>query len=238
MKGCVEDARVKPVSRVSVCMRITTVLAGFLAVSTFALAPAQAGAKALRRCAPRGSTVILAGRQAQLYRAFGRSGLAEIFGCLRAGGRRRTLGPVSSFSSQGGVGTDRETLAGTTVAFQAIGSFSIGESLASSHRVLVISLRSGRTLHSVPSGPSREAASESVGSGPVRSLVVTPAGEAAWIVEALAGPLPPSFEVRALEGSGSRLLAAGGDVDPRSLRLAGGRLSWAQGGLAASVPFG
>jgi len=43
------------------------------------------------------------------------------------------------------------------------------------------------------------------------------------------------YEVRAVDKTGSRLLASGGDIDPTSLALAGSTLYWTQGSLPFSA---
>jgi len=66
-------------------------------------------------------------------------------------------------------------------------------------------------------------------------------GAVAWIVETQRGPFvgetgpPTMFEVRAVDRTGSRLLASGSHFDPLSLALAGSTLYWTQGGQPFSA---
>jgi hypothetical protein len=98
--------------------------------------------------------------------------------------------------------------------------------------ILVRDLRTGRLLHDVPTGiPS--APHGHLGVGPAISIVVKSDGAVAWIASAL----PPDgfFQVHALDGDGSRLLATGRSIDPRSLALAGSTLYWTQEGKPFSA---
>ncbi len=109
-----------------------------------------------------------------------------------------------------------------------------------SWQVVVIGLRSGRVLHRVPTGVAP--AARLVGDGSIEALVVKGDGAVAWIVDtvtedikSLAAARTGVFEVHALDKTGSRLLARGSDMRPKSLVLVGSKLYWTQGGKQMST---
>jgi hypothetical protein len=69
---------------------------------------------------------------------------------------------------------------------------------------------------------------------PSGTFVVKRDGAVAWIAAAATSGVP-RYDVRALDGAGNRLLAAGPEIDPHSLALAGGTLYWTQGGKPYSA---
>jgi hypothetical protein len=84
-------------------------------------------------------------------------------------------------------------------------------------------------LHKVPTGTSK-VPSTSIGIGQTQAIVVTRNGAVAWIVEnefpRSLGPV--EYQVHAVDKTGSRVLASGTDVDPRSLVLKGSTMYWKQ----------
>ena len=70
-------------------------------------------------------------------------------------------------------------------------------------------------------------------------MVVKSDGAVAWIAENEIGPPhgPPEYEVNAVDKTGNRTLAAGTDIAPSSLALAGSTLYWTQGGKPMSAPL-
>ena len=202
--------------------------------------------KASQACSlPRDAHMVAADAQAQLYVRPERNGphgtvlWPEAFGCVFGRTRSYSLGelaPPTGDGSEGSKGIELETLGGSMVAYE-YGAAGQGftESL-----VVVRSLLSGRILHRVPSGPSSPM---EVGAGPLTTLVVKGDGAVAWIVES--GFEEPSFAnhfvrskeyiVFALDKTGTRQLAVGKNIDPRSLGLVGTTLYWTQGGEPGSA---
>jgi hypothetical protein len=100
--------------------------------------------------------------------------------------------------------------------------------------VVVRDLRSGRVLHDVPTGTSGP---PSFCFGPAITLIVKSDGAVAWISkdEDEGHPEPAPCEVHAVDGTGSKLLASGSDIEPYSLALGGSTLYWLQGGKPMSA---
>jgi hypothetical protein len=128
-----------------------------------------------------------------------------------------------------------ETLAGAIAAYEAASaSGAQGQAKTISWRVVVRDLRSGRVLHDVPTGTPK-ANPFAVGVGRTLEIVVKSDGAVAWIAQA--PPYEGTYQVHALEKSGSRLLASGAEVDPSSLAIGGSTLYWTQGGKPMSAPL-
>jgi hypothetical protein len=213
------------------------VLVALVLVEMCAAAGSADARSSARGCAPAHAELIVSNRQAQVYSAIGSEGFPEVFGCVRPGGRPRLLGFVPSFGSQGGTGTSSETLAGTTVAYQEVSSEEVRGVFVHSSKVYSYSLRKGRKLLAAPTGTPSVPGSQNVGVGPAVSLLVAPSGSLAWIVKDTEVPGTSTYQVHALGNAGGRLLASGNDIDPRSLSLREGKLSWTQAGARSAVPF-
>jgi hypothetical protein len=201
------------------------------------LVPASTGAsvtppkKKLVRCAPRHARVIVSNSQAEVYEGPDphREGLPAIYGCTRSGHRAYVLGEPLLVASSGIGGIVDETLAGTMVAYESVGSNALPEGGSNNTwMVLVRDLRTGKWIHRAFTGVARQSKNEGV--GPVAALVVKADGSVAWVAEVAGLPerAPAEYEVHALDRSGSRLLASGTDVEPHSLALKGSTLSWKQ----------
>jgi len=189
-------------------------------------------ATAGRLCPPRRhGRVLKKDRKAVVYEAEFGYGSTDIFGCAGARGASYVLGPPAEFSSQGGGGVQRVTLGGAMVAYE---NSSVGRgSGAGDFLVVVRNLANGRLVHKEPTGTRRRPQSEGIGVGPPTAIVVASNGSVAWIAENREATYEAGnlyFEVHARDRSGSRLLAAGTDLSPKSLRLVGNTLSWTQGG--------
>jgi hypothetical protein len=104
----------------------------------------------------------------------------------------------------------------------------------------------------VPTGAPLKPEPGYLGVGKIVALVVKIDGSVAWIAEDYersATAKAPYFDVYAVDGSGTRLLASGTDIDPSSLALsvdathldyyphtiAGSTLYWTQGGQSFST---
>jgi len=110
--------------------------------------------------------------------------------------------------------------------------------------VVVRDLRTGRRVLHVPTGTPLAPERYFVGVGPVVGMVVKADGGVAWMAEELERSRPPEdaegpavsyLDVYAAEGSVTRLLAAGTDIDPSSLALAGSTVYWIEAGKPASA---
>jgi hypothetical protein len=114
-----------------------------------------------------------------------------------------------------------------------------------SHGVQVLDIRARRQCLFELAGTG--GSDESSGS-PVRRLLVSRTGAVAYVAGPAAGPVPAEsfptiapwsgYEVIVSDGAGRRQVAAGRDIDPRSLRIAGSTVSWRSGGVAANAPIG
>ncbi len=98
--------------------------------------------------------------------------------------------------------------------------------------IVVRDLRNGRILHRVLAGPRPNI-------GPATVIVTKSNGSMAWIVETKeeneSTKAPAEYEVRAVDKSGTRILASGTGIVPNSLALAGSTIYWTQDGKAAST---
>jgi hypothetical protein len=182
--------------------------------------------------------------------------LSLSFGLCYSGEER--LGPIECIKDL------HLTLSGTFIAYEyAVVSGGknpeIEPSLAERY-VVVRDLRTGRMLHKVPTGAPLKPGPGYAGVGNLVALVLKSDGSVAWVAEdyerTAAGPPVGQegtrlsyFDVYACDKSGTRLLAAGTNVDPSSLALstgatgisgypssiAGSTVSWTQGGVSASA---
>lgn len=194
--------------------------------------------KALAKCQPGHSRLLAVDAQAQVYKMINEGGpFLEAYGCVY-GRRPYILGrlPENSLSPGGAGGVELITLSGTMVAYQYS---AFGEVGWKSWIIAVQSLRTGKYLHKLPTGKLEEPSPnpESAGIGPALTIVIKSDGAVAWIAEdrELSENGPPYYQVHALDKTGSRILAAGTGIDPRSLALAGSTLYWTKGGQPFST---
>jgi hypothetical protein len=174
------------------------------------LAAAPAAAVAAPPCPPAGAEVVKRSRAAVVYAEANR-----YRACLRAGGPHRTLGAASSLSRR------PLALAGRFVALERDDGCS-----HSCVPVAVIDLRTGRRRWS--GAPREPHQPEPV----VRRIVVDGRGRSAYVRD-----LGTTRELRQLDADGDDRLDSGAGIAPRSLRLAGGRVHWTNGGAARSARF-
>jgi hypothetical protein len=170
-----------------------------------------------------GATVARAG-PARLFRIVS----VGVYGCERPAAR-----PWLLASELDGVEVDRVEhvrIAGDVVAYAEYGGFK-----CSGGSVNVFDLRAGRLLRSRPTtnaiGPL---ASGCTSTARALRLVVRPSGAVAWTeAPGDAG----NVTVRALDHAGDRLLDSGPAIDPQSLRLGAGTVTWTDAGQPRSAPL-
>lgn len=202
-------------------------------------------------CPPVGGKVVVADTHATVYEAAPAGDLPEalhVFGCVRGGARRYDLGGVPAcglFEPGCEPGSECETgrfcggvrgevLAGSMVALER---FKSGPEEGLWY-VEVWDLRDGRLLTRAPTGIPPVVEREYAGVGPVVGMVLRSDGGVAWIARDLWRSLvgmPSYYDVYAAEGPSVRQLAAGTDIDPSSLALAGATLYWVQDGVPVSA---
>jgi hypothetical protein len=184
------------------------------------------------RCPREHQRVLLADTQAQVYRGPPTlvggcevPGSAEVYGRLLAHGHAYLLGGAPWGTTEGVGGVANETLAGPVVAYERYREvFGPGE--PRSMVVIVRDLRTGRVLHDTPIASTIPQAESFV------SIVAKSDGAAAWIVET---GYVGGYQVHAVDANGSRVLALGSGIEPRSLALAGNTLYWMQEGKPVSA---
>jgi hypothetical protein len=189
---------------------------------------------------PDHARMISANSQAMIYETLETPNQERgIFGCVF--GQRRTyfLGEPESGTPEGASGIRFETLSGSMVAYK--GGYALPPGVSTPARtvwvVVVRDLRTGRVVRRVPTDPNRS--STTVVAGPLVALVVKSDGAAAWIVESHEEPSTSAnhfmgtreYIVMAVDKTGTRQLAVGKDIDPKSLALVGGTLYWIQSGI-------
>lgn len=157
-------------------------------------------------------------------------------GCALGSRRSSVLGEAENCSSTGcGPEINRLTLAGPIVAFErdaaSAANPSVGFEGSGEWFVVARDLRTGRTLHDVPTGTTNPPRRGLVGSGETTAIVVKPDGAVAWINNT--SQESAHYEVHALDRNGSRILAVSSAIDRSSLALAGSTLYWTEKG----VPF-
>jgi hypothetical protein len=188
------------------------------------------------RCDVAHGHVVIADSQAIVYRSVEAFEPSVVYACSFTHPHIYERGPCQGDGSCGSLGclsVEREALAGTYVAYAYFLVLGEEKDREETFLVIVRDLRNGRILYKIPTGtPRPQNASSVVGAGPVRTLVLKSDGSVAWINEHPLGLLgdETDYEVHALDKTGSRILASGTDIDPRSLALAGSTLYWMQGG--------
>lgn len=152
-----------------------------------------------------------------------------LFACTRAGGRLLRLTAEGHLWS---VDAPRPAIAGRYAAFAS----QSGSSQCTSHRVTVVDVVSRRVVRE-RSSLQYEPAIDACSGPPIHTLVLRPSGAVAWIEGDEHRPGP--FRLRAADAAGTRTLAEGPAIDPRSLTaLDATRLGWTDAGRAVAAPFG
>jgi hypothetical protein len=147
----------------------------------------------------------------------------DYFACVK-GGHRIELGVTTSYGNSVDV-ADHFRLAPPYVAWALFDANS--EQLATYYVIEVVDLRSRRYVRTdLPNGESTD--NGVIGIGPTVALVLTNTGGVAWIAMRY-GSSPAYYEVWRSDGRGSTRLAAGAEIDPRSLKRLGHQLQWKRG---------
>jgi hypothetical protein len=229
-------------------MRRLEAVAIAMAVAVLVMAPSALAARrhsaAIARCPAVRSHALVADAQAEVYEAATDPKLPEkrgIVGCAYGKGESYFLGiPPTYGAPDGTAGTIRFTLAGPVVAFEVYSITNDEPTDMRVHEIEVRDLANGRVLHEVPTGESATPQLGDIGVGGASAIVVRGDGAVAWIVEVDegAGPRPGepiTYQVHAVDKSGSRTLAVGPEIEPDSLALAGSTLYWTEGGKPYSA---
>jgi hypothetical protein len=205
---------------------LAVIVAGVWAAPTVAVA----GRKQPLTCPSAHAKVIAADRQAVVYEAPRPPEEREpefflIFACAHGHGRY-ALGKRAAFGPEGGGGVASETLSGAMVAYENSLAEPFPEPGHDSFVIFVRDLLTGRIVHEAPTAETKFPGD--VGKGQAEKIVLKRDGAVAWI--GLTVLKPTEYQVHAVDETGSRLLAAGGDIVPRSLTLQGSTLRWIQNG--------
>jgi hypothetical protein len=177
-------------------------------------APAEAATHA---CRPHGSKTVRASSAARVYELRG-----TVYGCLFAAGRRYRLGENDDELGDY-VGPIR--LRGRLVGFARQSFDHYGNANAT---VVVRDLRTGKVAHSFSdSGGGRAMCDEpEPPSYSVTDLALAPAGAVAWIGEAHHCGFVAREVTTLATGKPREVVDQGLDIDPASLRYAGGSIFW------------
>ncbi len=205
-------------------------VAGLAALASTALATPSHGASS--KCPAGHSHLIVADAQGEVYL---RVETEDIIACAYGSKHLHLLGGPPGYDAEGGGELTHYTLAGAVLAYEnyVYTNFPATGHPESWRYVYVENLRAGQVLHKLPTGTSTASA---VGIGPVVAIVVKSDGAVAWIAgNNNDSEHATSFEIHAVDKTGSRLLASGGAIDPHSLALAGSTLYWTQEGKPMSA---
>jgi hypothetical protein len=150
-------------------------------------------------------------------------------------------------------------LAGSVLAYaeDSDESSKYGHCFCEEWHVAVRDLRTGRFIYHLATGPHRGNkvnGDQYVGVGPAVSLVAKPDGAVAWMTKNTAAwwnanfgaregeyfpngrqEIPIQYELHVRDRRGLRVLAAGHNLETRSLALLGSTLRWTQAGIAHSA---
>jgi len=183
------------------------------------------------RCTPRGAHVVVVSHDAVVYTVAGvlragplpgsRAQGVAVFGCVIGIWKRVALGTVRRL--------EKVALNGTAVAYASSQVQGIDTSRTD---VLVADIRRRHKLFDVPAG--RIAIAPSFVS--VDALVVTPDGTVAWIQHGGTAESPGnSVHAASVAKPSDHQLASGPAINPRSLRLVSGTVSWLEDGQRRSA---
>jgi hypothetical protein len=195
--------------------------------------------KVRAKCAPGHSRLLDVDTQAQVYKVINQEGpFLEAYGCTYGQRSSYLLGrlPEGNLGPAAGGGVRHIVLNGFVAAYEYS---EFGEVGWARWMVTVRDLRTGRRLHIVPTGKLEESSPnpDSAGIGPTVMIVGKSDGAVAWTAEdrLLSENKASYYQIHAVDKTGSRVLAAGTNIDPHSLALAGSTLYWTQGGKAETT---
>lgn len=210
--------------------RVSEVISASLLASTAILAPgacvsaATPAASGPAHCLPRSAHTLAVDRTARVFSLHG-----SVYGCIDATGGRRNLGGGGICNAPPG----RVAPVGLTGEIVAYGLERCGVDTGFS-TIVVRDLATGRRLADrpaaiLPVGPESYVS--------VASLVLQSDGAVGWIAgdSSLVSHRGTTFEVHRFEGGKSSLLDSGRAIQPTSLRLAGSRMTWRDGGVTRSA---
>jgi hypothetical protein len=192
-------------------------------------------------CPPAKSHVLLADTEAELYTVKERlphfpEPEPVVRGCAHGQKRSYLLGEAkehgSSYGGGGSSGVRLATLAGTIVAYAESAVYGSSKEKAPRYFMVVRDLSTGRILHRVITGRLVKPEATPVSIGSATAIAVKSDGAVAWIVET---GVPATYQVYAIDKTGSRLLASSAEIVPYSLALAGNTVYWTQGGQSTSA---
>jgi hypothetical protein len=192
------------------------------------------------QCPPGRSHLVVADAQAQVYEAPEAPEYLGFFGCVYGQRRSYLLGhPLITGSPQGGGGARLYALVGPIVAFERYSTINLASETRYEDEVVVRNLRNGRVLHKLPTGtPPTPSENGDIGVGSAQVIVLKSDGAVAWIVQIIENAVPKdkvTYQVHAVDKTGSRVLASGPEIAPSSLALAGSILYWTQDGKPMSA---
>jgi hypothetical protein len=213
---------------------IATVALLFALDSTSTARPTH---KTPAKCPPAHAHVLIADEQARVYGGY----LEDIYGCADGGTHPQDLGPFPIGTPEGFEGIEYLKLAGSIVAYTE--TFTRGEGFGPPYAgffITVRNLRTGKMLHNVPTGPPNKIEpNNNSGSGSAQAIVVKSDGSVAWIAGNSEKYTKNTsyYELHIIDKSGGQTIAAGTEINPKSLALAGSTLYWTQGGKPMSAPL-
>lgn len=223
-------------------MRLAALALVAWSLASINVQPAEAageGARPSGACSGTQHAPIAADARGEIYAVRARPSRV-LYGCLYRSRHVYRLGPAAyryqtKYDAVGFYGLRREVMSGPLVAFEEVSiPICCGKP---SWVVIVRDLRSGRVLRREPTGTT-SAGLDAVGTGPITALVLRSDGAFAWITDAsvLDGPIPKGgYQVHAADASGSRLLASGEEIEPRSLALSDTAIYWGVAGMPFSA---
>jgi hypothetical protein len=208
------------------------------AVAALLALPARAAA-ADRSHLPRGAHVLARSRIAVVYRLdiplHGGGKSLKYLACVRSTGKKVVLDTVNEVGGYTGLDFDYSrlfTLNGCLVAFASESQDHYGGSGAT---VIVFDLRRRMQRYSVYAGGQTPGGQTSRPSFTTLSLALARTGMTAWVVRRVG---IPEVGAASAQGAGPVLLDRGGGIDPASLKLLGGTVSWKKDGVPQyATPF-
>jgi hypothetical protein len=183
--------------------------------------------------------IITADAQAVIYRTVEAFEPSIVYGCTYSQGHPYKLGEFPTIGScgSGACGSiGQEVLAGQLVAYEHFSTMGREELREDEFLIIVRNVRNGHVLRRIPTGISAPG-SRLKGAGPTTVIALKSDGAVAWINEHLprTSETEPEYEVHAYDKTGNRVLAAGTNIAPNSLALAGSTLYWTQEGKPFSA---